>query len=116
MNIAIDIDDTLTNSFNYFIPFVAEYFNVSIEFCKKNNISYCTLPDKWKEKELEFCKTYFDNVVENTPFKQGAASIVQKLHRMGHKIIIITGRNNSMYTNPYLTTKKRTCEWWYSIR
>lgn len=26
MNIAIDIDDTLTDSFEYFIPFVAEYF------------------------------------------------------------------------------------------
>lgn len=26
MHIAIDIDDTLTNSFDYFIPFAAEYF------------------------------------------------------------------------------------------
>lgn len=106
MNIAIDIDDTLTNSFEYFIPFLAEYFNVSVEFCKKNNISYCTLPNEWKEKELEFCKRYFDNVVEHTPFKPDAARIVQKLHKMGHKIIIITGRNENMYTNPYFTTQR----------
>ena len=26
MHIAIDIDDTLTNFFDYFIPFAAEYF------------------------------------------------------------------------------------------
>ena len=26
MHIAIDIDDTLTTSFDYFIPFAAEYF------------------------------------------------------------------------------------------
>ena len=26
MQIAMDIDDTLTNSFDYFIPFAAEYF------------------------------------------------------------------------------------------
>ena len=25
MNIAIDIDDTLTESFDYFLPYVAEY-------------------------------------------------------------------------------------------
>lgn len=26
MNIAVDIDDTLTDSFEYFMPFVAEFF------------------------------------------------------------------------------------------
>ena len=30
MNIAIDIDDTLTQSFDYFLPFVAEYFEGSL--------------------------------------------------------------------------------------
>ena len=28
MNIAIDIDDTLAQTFEYFVPFVAEYFGV----------------------------------------------------------------------------------------
>ena len=31
MNIAVDIDDTLTNSFEYFMPFVAEYFGADYE-------------------------------------------------------------------------------------
>ena len=31
MNIAIDIDDTLTESFDYFLPYVAEYFDVDEE-------------------------------------------------------------------------------------
>lgn len=26
MNIAVDIDDTLTDTFDYYIPFVAEFF------------------------------------------------------------------------------------------
>ena len=30
MNIAIDIDDTLTDSFDYFQPFVAEYFGAEL--------------------------------------------------------------------------------------
>ncbi len=30
MNIAINIDDTLTDSFDYFQPFVAEYFGVDL--------------------------------------------------------------------------------------
>lgn len=31
MNIAVDIDDTLTDSFDYFLPFVAEYFGAEEE-------------------------------------------------------------------------------------
>ena len=31
MNIAIDIDDTLADSFDYFMPFVAEYFGMPLE-------------------------------------------------------------------------------------
>ena len=39
MNIAIDIDDTLTNSFEYFQPFVSEFFGVTVAELKKRNIS-----------------------------------------------------------------------------
>ena len=35
MNIAIDIDDTLTDSFDYFLPFVAEYFGVTEEVLRQ---------------------------------------------------------------------------------
>ena len=31
MNIAIDIDDTLTDSFNYFQQYVAEFFGVGLD-------------------------------------------------------------------------------------
>ena len=40
MNIGIDIDDTLTNSFDYFQPYVAEYFNVGMDYLKENKVSY----------------------------------------------------------------------------
>ena len=38
MNIAIDIDDTLADSFEYFMPFVAEYFGVDLDFVQKNKV------------------------------------------------------------------------------
>ena len=40
MNIAIDIDDTLTESFDYFLPYVAEYFGADKEELRKQNIKY----------------------------------------------------------------------------
>ena len=104
MNIAIDIDDTLTESFDYFQPFVAEYFGVDAEELHGRNISYSNLPDEWKADELGFCKTYYDSIVADTPFKKDAAWGVEQLRKAGHKIIIITGRTTAFYTDPYKTT------------
>lgn len=106
MNIAIDIDDTLTESFDYFLPFVAEYFGADPEVLKKKNISYSTLPDEWKKDEIGFCRAYYDRVVVDTPFKPDAAQGIRKLREMGHQIIIITARTTALYTDPYKTTKE----------
>lgn len=106
MNIAIDIDDTLTESFDYFLPFVAEYFGTDPEDLRARNISYSNLPDAWKKDELGFCKAYYDRVVPDTPFKPDAAWGVSKLRELGHRIIIITGRTGSFYTDPYRTTEE----------
>ena len=104
MNIAIDIDDTLTESFDYFLPFVAEYFGAEVNELKEKNISYSNLPVQWKKDELGFCKTYYDRIAADTPFKPDAAWGVQRLRRLGHKIVIITGRTKAFYTDPYKTT------------
>ncbi len=106
MNIAIDIDDTLTNSFDYFQPFVAEFFNADSEELKEKNISYGNLPDEWKSRELEFCKKYYDRTAALTPFKPDAKSSVDALKNAGHRIIIITGRTNAFYQDPYKTTRE----------
>lgn len=104
MNIAIDIDDTLTESFDYFLPFVAEYFKADVNELKEKNISYSNLPEEWKKDEIGFCKTYYDAVVADTPFKADAVWGINKLHELGHKIVIITGRTDAFYTDPYKTT------------
>lgn len=106
MRIAIDIDDTLTDSFSYFIPFIAEYFHADPAYLEEHGISYCTLPASWKERELDFCRAYFDQVVEDTPFKPDAAAYVQRLYSLGHQIVIITGRNAEMYKDPDRTTRR----------
>lgn len=104
MNIAVDIDDTLTNSFEYFMPFVAEYFGADYEELKRKNMSYNNLPEEWKDQEYAFGRKYYDSTVAATPFKADAAWGVQKLKEMGHRIVIITGRTTDFYTDPYKTT------------
>lgn len=44
MNIAVDIDDTLTDSFAYLQPFVAAYFGADADELRRQGISYSNLP------------------------------------------------------------------------
>ncbi len=104
MNIAVDIDDTLTDSFEYFMPFVAEFFGEDRDSLDKRNISYSNLPEEWKDRELDFCRKYYDRIVADTPFKPDAASGIRRLRELGHRIVIITGRTADFYTDPYKTT------------
>ena len=106
MKIAVDIDDTLTESFDYFQPYVAEFFGVGEKELKEKNISYANLPEEWKPRELDFCKAYYDKIVEFTPFKSDAAESVRRLKELGHEIVILTGRSKAFYTDPYETTRK----------
>lgn len=106
MRIGIDIDDTMTDTFDYLMPYIAEFFKVDINYLKDNNISYSNLPEKMKERELEFAKRYYDNVIPNTPFKLKAADCINKIKALGHEIIVITARDKSLYTDEYKTTIK----------
>ena len=47
MNIGIDIDDTLTHTFEHFVPLVAAYFHVPEEELWEKNISCDNIPDDW---------------------------------------------------------------------
>lgn len=104
MNIAIDIDDTLTDTFAYLMPFVAEFYEKDLKELKSNKISYSNIPKEWRAYEWDFEKSYYDKVVVRTPFKKDAAMYVKLLREKGHRIVIITGRTKAFYTDPYAIT------------
>lgn len=104
MNIAIDIDDTLTDTFEYLMPFVAEFYEKDLEELKRNKISYSNIPKEWRAYEWDFEKSYYDKVVVRTPFKKDAAMYVKLLREKGHRVVIITGRTKAFYTDPYAIT------------
>lgn len=104
--IAIDIDDTLTDSFGYFMPKVAEFFGADLKDLQRRGISYSNLPEEWKGKELEFCRKYYDDTVIDTPFKPNAVSVVNALKESGDVIYIVTARTKDFYTDPVKTTSE----------
>lgn len=106
VNIAIDIDDTLTDTFEYLMPFVAEFYEKELQELQRKKISYSNIPFEWRKYEFDFEKSYYDKVIVRTPFKKHAATYVDMLRQMGHRIVIITGRTEAFYTHPYATTEE----------
>ena len=104
MRIGIDIDDTMTDTFDYLMPYISEFFEVSLNYLKDNNISYNTLPKNMKEREFEFSKKYYDRIIPNTPFKKDVKKYIDKIIELGNEIIIITARDKRLYTGEYKTT------------
>lgn len=104
MKIGIDIDDTMADTFDYLMPYIAEFFDVNIKYLKDNNISYSNLPKEMKKREREFAKKYYDKVIPNTPFKPKVAEYIDKIKDLGHEIIVITARDKTLYTDEYKTT------------
>ncbi len=104
MNIAVDIDDTLTDTFDYYIPFVAEFFGADADELRKKNISYNTLPDEWKKQEFALGKAYNDKYIPDAPFKPDAAWGIRELRKQGHKIFIITARTDDYYDDAVKAT------------
>ena len=101
MKIGIDIDDTMADTFDYVMPYIAEFFDVDIKYLKDKNISYSNLPKEMKER---VAKKYYDKVILNTPFKPKVAEYIDKIKALGHEIIVITARDKTLYTDEYKTT------------
>lgn len=106
LNIGIDIDDTIANTFDYLMPYVAEFFKVDLEYLKANDISYTTLEGDMKERELEFAKAVYENVVLDIPLKDGVLEYLNRLKKDGHKLYFITYRTNEFYSDAYGITSK----------
>ena len=107
MNIGIDIDDTITETSEFLMTYVAEYFSIDINYLIRNNICYNNLPKQYKEKEVEFGKSTFGRVLLDVKLKQNAKEIIDKLKKEGNKIIIITARDKTIYDDPFGFTLKQ---------
>lgn len=99
IKIGIDIDDTMANTFDYLMPYIAEFSEIDIKYLKDNNSSYSNLPKEMKERELEFAQKYYDKVISNTPFRPKVSEYIDKIKALGHEIIVITARDKTLYTD-----------------
>lgn len=99
MKIAIDIDDTLTNTKDNQIKLWKEYYN------KQPKVGFSEqLPSDINEFDADeyigiFWNTYREQLSFNSTYKKDASTIIDKLKNDGHELCIVTSRPDDRYEN-----------------
>ncbi len=101
MNIAIDIDDTITNTYETIIPMISLYYNKDLNKLLQNKPSYNSLYNL--PNFMDFVHKYFETIARIAPLKENVVDTLQKLKKEGHNIIFVTSRNNEFFNDAYKT-------------
>ena len=92
--IAIDIDNTICNTSEFFGPMAEDYDRNVLH--KNNVINYDKIvprSDNWTKEELAyFVEKYFNKESINIPIRKDAVIYINKLKELGYEIIFITNR------------------------
>ena len=107
MNIGIDIDNVISN-FNEML--IKEFLIHDKELRGTGIINPKLFVTRgmfdWNEKEIyEFYNANIERIAKNLGIIENAPEYINKLKAEGHKIYIITGRDNGEYSNPYKMTR-----------
>jgi len=114
MNIGIDIDDTISETFETLLPYSQKY---TIEDLKRkseidlrgdlSNHFYIVYVNGWNEQEAkEFWEKYYAEILRQVNIKKFASEVINKLKQEGHKIYLITARWDMRADNVKEITKQ----------
>lgn len=99
MNIGIDIDDTISNTFESAVDYAKEYIRDVLK--REPIIDMSNVRDHYyirdmfgmtDEESTRFWKEYYERIVENVKPKTSSVEMINKLKEDGNKIVIITAR------------------------
>ena len=100
MNIGIDIDDTISETFETLLPYSQKYTIEDLKRKSKINLSgdlgnhlYIVNMNGWNDKEaIDFWEKYYAQILNELNIKKFASEVINKLKQEGHKIYLITAR------------------------
>lgn len=114
MNIGIDIDDTISDTYAILLEYAQKY---TVEELKrepvidKNGLTnhlYIEGMHHWnKEEAYQFWDKYYADMLKNVNIKVCAADIIRKIREKGNKIYLITARWDMKNHN----TRELTLQW-----
>lgn len=114
MIIGIDIDDTITDTYevmmNYAQEFTIEVLGREPIINETNscpNHLYAQYLHNWeKDEDLRYLELYYENIIKEVKPKTLALKYLNKLREEGHKIVLITARWETDYTDVVGLTKE----------
>ena len=105
MNIGIDIDDTISDTYATLFEYAQKYTveelkrEPIINKCDSTNHFYIVYMHNWSKQEaIKFWDKYYAEILKKVNIKTFASDYIKKLKNQGHKINLITARwemNNS---------------------
>jgi len=115
MIIGIDIDDTITDTYEVMVNYAQEF---TVDVLKREPIIrensscidhfYTKFLHNWKSGEdEEFLEAYYEQIIKNVKPKTLAVKYLRKLQEEGNKIVLITAR----WTSDKFDVEKLTQEW-----
>lgn len=100
MNIGIDIDDTITDTYETLMLLISVFFEIDLNKLLEKKLSYDQLYTMFPNYG-SFVKKNYHIMARMAPLKKDVIEVLQKLKAEGHKIILISARNLEEYENPY---------------
>lgn len=115
MNIGIDIDDTISDTFETLIAYSQKYtiedlkrestININGDF--RNNL-YIENANGWNDLEgKKFWNSYYGDILKEVNIKKFASKVINELKKRGHSIYLITAR----WSMPNCDTTQITKDW-----
>lgn len=107
MKIALDIDDTIINTYEFLLDRMVEFYKVDKNYLLVNNYSYVNMPEEFKLKETKFIQEMFEHKLNQITIKENAKKNINKLYEQGNEIYLITARQNfkDLYNSTYYQMK-----------
>ena len=113
MNIGIDIDDTISNTFETFLPymkkFVEQDLNRKLDLNLSSKIDYYNIIEKYgisEEEARTFWVNYYVLILETVKPRKSAVEVINTLKEKGHKVFLITARLDDGIVDVKAITKK----------
>lgn len=105
MRIGIDIDDTISNTWESFIPDYEKLFDIPAHKLEKSIPYYPSVKEKYtKEEYFKLAIPVYQKCAPNAKLKDNVKEVIDKLYDLGHKVIFITDRSIE-YDDAYKVTK-----------
>jgi len=114
MNIAIDIDDTISETFETIMPYAIKFTIEDLKRVPKLEMTgtyrthfYVVDICKWKKLEaMKFWLKYYVQILKNVNCKKFAPEVIKKLKENGNKIFLVTARKGFNKDQTKQITKK----------